>query len=70
MWPDERAQTTQWRHNEQNSSKGYTEDNCRVILWALNAAFGSWGEAVFRDISLAWLERSEAKPTNSYIMAA
>ena len=53
-----------------DSSKGYTEDNCRVILWALNAAFGSWGEAVFRDISLAWLERSEAKPTNSYIMAA
>lgn len=27
-----------------DSSEGYTKDNCRVILWCLNTALGSWGE--------------------------
>lgn len=38
-----------------DSSGGYTKDNCRVILWGLNAAFGTWGEDAFREIVLAWL---------------
>jgi len=33
-----------------NNDKGYTEDNCRLILWALNAAFGTWGSEVFENI--------------------
>ena len=38
-----------------DSTKGYTQKNCRVILWGLNAAFGTWGENAFQDIALAWL---------------
>jgi len=38
-----------------DSSKGYSPDNCRMILWALNAAFSHWGESAFRNIVLAWL---------------
>lgn len=38
-----------------DSRKGYSPGNCRVILWALNAAFSHWGETVFRDIAVAWL---------------
>lgn len=29
---------------------GYVKGNIRVILWALNAAFGPWGEEVIRGI--------------------
>lgn len=33
--------------------KGYTQDNCRVILWAFNIGFAQWGEqqtiALWRD---------------------
>ena len=50
-----------------DSSKGYTKDNCRVILWALNAAFGTWGEAAFREI-LA-VERNTPNPS-FFFMAA
>lgn len=42
-----------------DSSKGYSPDNCRIILWALNAAFSHWGAEVFRKIAIAWLECSE-----------
>lgn len=38
-----------------DSNKGYTEENCRLILWSLNASFGNWGEDVFRDIALKWI---------------
>lgn len=30
-----------------DSYRGYTPDNCRVICWAFNCAFGHWGEDVF-----------------------
>jgi hypothetical protein len=38
-----------------NSAGGYTEDNCRLVLFAVNAALGDWGEAVALDIIQAWL---------------
>lgn len=38
-------------------TKPYTEDNCRVIVWALNAAFAEWGEDEFRLVARAWLAR-------------
>lgn len=41
-------------------SAGYTPDNTRVILWALNAAFSHWGEDAFRAIATAWVGRSAA----------
>ena len=47
-----------------DASGGYTQDNCRVILWSLNAAFGTWGADAFRDIAFAWLGVTEQKPEN------
>jgi hypothetical protein len=41
-----------------DSSKGYTEDNCRVILWALNAGFGNWGLEIALPI---WKELIRSK---------
>lgn len=33
-----------------DSTKGYEVSNCRVILWALNAAYGKWGKEIFDTI--------------------
>jgi hypothetical protein len=38
-----------------DSLKGYTKENCRVIIWALNAAFAQWGEQTFKYIAKAWI---------------
>lgn len=43
-----------------DSSKGYTPDNCRVILWALNAAFCDWGQDTFARIWETVRDRSKA----------
>ena len=53
-----------------DNSKGYTEDNCRVILWGLNAAFGTWGQEAFREITLAWLGVTEQQLVDSESKAA
>jgi hypothetical protein len=39
-------------------SKGYVKDNVRVILWALNVAFNSFGEEVYAEIARVYLSRS------------
>lgn len=44
--------------DRKDSSKGYTPDNCRVICWALNAAFNQWGEAEARKIWFEYLKRN------------
>lgn len=36
--------------------KGYTKDNCRIILWGLNVSFNWWGEETFRKIMDMWIE--------------
>lgn len=36
---------------------GYTHDNVRVILWGLNAAFGTWGP----EILLAMVDAMKAR---------
>jgi len=41
---------------------GYTPENTRVILWALNAALSHWGAETFKTIAEAWLGRSVAAP--------
>lgn len=38
-----------------DATKGYTYDNTRIVIYALNAAFGSWGEDVFRTIAEAYV---------------
>jgi hypothetical protein len=40
-----------------DSSKGYDPENCRIIVWALNAAFAEWGEDTFRFVARAWLAK-------------
>lgn len=36
--------------------EGYTQDNTRIVLLAVNAALGNWGEGVFAHIARAYLE--------------
>lgn len=36
-------------------SLGYVEDNCRLIAFSLNAAFGNWGDDAFERVALAWI---------------
>lgn len=52
-------ETTAWipSIDRVDSSLPYTQENCRVVLWALNAAFAEWGEDEFRLIARAWLNR-------------
>lgn len=40
--------------DRRDNSKGYTKDNCRLIAWALNSAFGTWGENQTLDVLLAY----------------
>jgi hypothetical protein len=48
--------------DREDSSLGYTKLNCRVILWCLNTALGSWGLAASAAAWKATLERvSDAK---------
>jgi hypothetical protein len=37
---------------------GYVKSNVRMILWALNAAFNSYGENVYADIARVFLDRN------------
>ena len=53
-----------------DSTKGYTKDNCRVILWSLNCAFSTWGAEDFSEIALAWLSVTEQKLDNPERKAA
>jgi hypothetical protein len=40
-----------------DSSKGYVKSNVRMILWALNAAFNSYGEGIYAEIARVYLAR-------------
>jgi hypothetical protein len=41
-----------------DSTKGYSPENCRMILWCLNLAFSNWGEETFKRAVMAWLKTS------------
>ena len=41
------------KKKKKDSSKGYTKDNCRVILWALNMGFADWGQDTYLEIARA-----------------
>jgi hypothetical protein len=43
--------------------KGYVKSNVRCILWALNAAFNSYGENVYADIARVYLARHPDRGT-------
>jgi hypothetical protein len=42
-----------------DSQGGYTQDNVRLVIFAMNAALGPWGEDVFRQVAAAYLDRIE-----------
>lgn len=42
--------------DRKDATKGYTKDNVRVVLLALNTAFGPWGDEEFAPIAKAFLE--------------
>lgn len=39
-------------------ARGYVPGNVRVIVWALNAAFGTWGEDAMKQIVTSWLAQT------------
>ncbi len=41
--------------DRKNPKGGYTLDNCRMILWALNMGFSDWGEDIYRTIAESYL---------------
>jgi len=40
-----------------DSTRGYTKDNVRLVVFAMNTALGPWGENVFHQIAMAYVER-------------
>lgn len=52
-----------WKYNPQspsidriNSARGYTMDNCRVILTSLNNALSQYGDKYFEEVAIAYLK--------------
>lgn len=39
--------------DRRDNSQGYTKENCRVILWALNMGFADWGQENYTTIARA-----------------
>lgn len=38
-------------------AEGYTLSNIKIVCWAMNAALGSWGEEVLRQVVESWSRR-------------
>jgi hypothetical protein len=62
---DYRRPTRGWRKNpftpsvdRISSDLGYTKDNCRLVLTAVNIALGQWGDEVFAVIARAYVARN------------
>lgn len=45
-----------------DSSRGYTRDNVRVVVWAVNRALGEWRDEVLRRVALGLLKTSGEIP--------
>jgi hypothetical protein len=44
--------------------KGYTKDNTRIVIWAINVMLGDWGEDVFENVVIALRKHRMAKRHN------
>jgi len=42
--------------DRKDNSKGYTKENCRIILWALNMGFADWGQEIYLHIARRLVE--------------
>jgi len=47
--------------DRRDSTKGYTPENCRLILWGLNMALSQWGDQVYAEIATAYLSKKASK---------
>lgn len=47
------------------SDGGYTQDNCRLVLTAVNIALGQWGDEVFSRISHAFVAQRQINQSQS-----
>lgn len=47
--------------DRRDSTKGYTPENCRLILWGLNMALSQWGDQVYAEIATAYLSKKAIK---------
>lgn len=50
--------------DQKRAGHGYTEENCRVVCNAANAALGEWGEEAFEQVAKAYLAEKERKCQN------
>lgn len=41
-----------------DNSKGYTKDNVRLVIYAMNASLNEWGEETFKKIAKAYLNKN------------
>ena len=44
--------------DRKDPTKGYTKDNVRLVIWAINMALADHGEAVFAKVAAAYLKKS------------
>lgn len=44
-----------------NPTAGYTKDNCRLVLFAVNVAMSDWGESVFAHIARVYMGKCVGK---------
>lgn len=51
--------------DRKDCSIGYTPENTRVILWALNAAFNTYGEGVYAKIAEVYLQKHPQEKGNA-----
>jgi hypothetical protein len=49
-----------------DSNKGYTYDNCRFLVSAMNQALGWYGDEIFKRIAFAYLANCETQNFQSY----
>lgn len=42
-----------------DNSKGYSESNCRMVVWALNAAISDFGEETYALVAAAFLKKKQ-----------
>ena len=42
-----------------DSSRGYTPDNCRIIVWGLNMALSEWGDEIYLQIAEAYINKKK-----------
>lgn len=47
--------------DRKDSAKGYTSENCRLVLWGFNMALSQWGQDIYAEIAQAYLVKNLSK---------